>query len=34
MAQTTDEEQTRALLLHMAQVWLRLAEVRENEAKT
>jgi hypothetical protein len=31
MAQSTEDEQTRAVLLHMAQVWLRLAEARENK---
>jgi hypothetical protein len=32
MAQNTEDEQTRAVLLHMAQVWLRLAEAREKGA--
>jgi len=31
MAQTTEDEQTRLVLLHMAQVWLRLAEARESD---
>jgi hypothetical protein len=31
MAQRIEDEQTRVLLLHMAQVWLRLAEAREAD---
>jgi hypothetical protein len=30
LGQTTDNPQTRAILLQMAQVWLRLAEQAEN----
>jgi hypothetical protein len=30
LASATDSQQTRALLLHMAQVWVRLAEQNEN----
>jgi hypothetical protein len=29
-ASATDNQQTRALLLHMAQVWLRLVELNKN----
>ena len=32
MAQTAESEQVRAALLHMAQVWLGLAEHRERES--
>jgi len=32
MAQTAESEQVRAALLHMAQVWLGLAEQRERES--
>ncbi len=32
MAQTVEEESARVVLLHMAQVWLRLAEARETDA--
>jgi hypothetical protein len=31
MAKTADSEQVRAALLHMAQVWLGLAEQRERD---
>jgi len=31
MAKTAESEQVRAALLHMAQVWLGLAEQRERE---
>ena len=31
LARNAEDERTRALLLHMAQVWFRLAEERTNE---
>jgi len=31
MARTSDSEQTRVVLIQMAQVWFRLAEARETE---
>jgi hypothetical protein len=33
LAQTTDNQQTRASLLQMAQVWLRLAEQAEKASQ-
>ena len=31
MARTSESEQTRVVLIQMAQVWFRLAEARESE---
>lgn len=33
MARTTDDEQSRAVLIQMAQVWLRLAQAHEAETE-
>jgi hypothetical protein len=33
LGRTTDDQQTRAVLLQMAQVWLRLAEQNERNSK-
>lgn len=34
MARTSESEQTRVVLIQMAQVWFRLAEARQNGART
>jgi hypothetical protein len=34
MARTTDDERSRAVLIQMAQVWLRLAQAHEADAGT
>lgn len=34
MARTSEDEQSRAVLIQMAQVWLRLAQAHEADAQT
>lgn len=34
MARTAEDERSRAVLIQMAQVWLRLAQAREADAET